>query len=233
MTTAKQDAMIWMNNTFGADIDAALTGTPIPKKLLIAIGIQETFYIWARMYKTATPEEVLSICVGDTLDYPRRASAWPKNRAELEQHPRGKAMFKVAREALEQLAKHSSGYVAPAKNPNKFCHGFGMFQYDIQFFRNGKADEDFFLNREWATWKGTLGRGVAELKGKLVELYGQNKNSLTHDESVYLGIAYNRGAVRTKKDKLTKKFKQGHKDDNGVFYGEHIDMNLKAMEKLF
>jgi hypothetical protein len=30
MTTAKQDAMIWMNNTFGADINAALSGTPIP-----------------------------------------------------------------------------------------------------------------------------------------------------------------------------------------------------------
>ncbi|PTM51504.1 hypothetical protein [Phreatobacter oligotrophus] len=42
MTTKQQDAMIWMNTTFGADIDAAPAGTPIPKKLVIAIGIQET-----------------------------------------------------------------------------------------------------------------------------------------------------------------------------------------------
>ncbi|MFC0220158.1 hypothetical protein ACFFJ7_17350 [Pseudochelatococcus lubricantis] len=93
MTTAKQDAMIWMNDTFGSDIDVALAGTPITKKLVIAIGILETFYIWAKMYKTATPEEVLAVCVDDTIDYPARSSAWPKNRAELEAHPKGKAMF--------------------------------------------------------------------------------------------------------------------------------------------
>lgn len=31
----------------------------------------------------------------------------------------------------------------------------------------------------------------------------------------------------------TKKLKQGHKDSSGVFYGEHIDANLKAMKTLF
>ncbi len=233
MTTAKQDAMIWMNATFGAEIDAALAGTPIPKKLLIAIGIQETYYIWAKMYKTATPEEVLAICVGDTIDHPKRATAWPKNRTELEQHPRGKQMFAVAREALLRIAKINSGYVKPAKNPDKFCHGFGMFQYDIQFFRKSEADQNYFLKMEWATWKGTLGRGVSELKGKLAELHGTGKTVLSHDECVYLGIAYNRGAKRTKKDMASRKFKQGHKDSDGVFYGEHIDANLKAMKGLF
>lgn len=233
MTTPKQDAMIWMNNTFGAEIDAALAGTPIPKTLLIAIGIQETYYIWAKMYRTATPAEVLAVCVGDTIDFPKRASAWPKNRAELELHPRGKEMFKVARDALLRIAKINSGYVGPAKNPDKFCHGFGMFQYDIQFFRKGRADEDYFIKGEWATWKGTLGRGVSELKGKLVELYGTGKANLSHDECVYLGIAYNRGAKRTKADMETKKFKQGHKDSDGVFYGEYIDANLQAMKTLF
>lgn len=230
MTTAKQDAMIWMNNIFGSDIDAALAGTPITKTLVIAIGIQETFYIWAKMYKTATPEEVLAVCVGDTIDYPGRRSAWPKNRAELESHPQGKAMFKVARDALERIAKINAGYVKQANNPDKFCHGFGMFQYDIQFFRN---DPSYFLNGTWATWKGTLERGVSELKSKLTELYGLGKSSLTHDEQVYLGIAYNRGAKRTKKDIQTKRFKQGYKDGEGVYYGEHIDANLNAMKGLF
>lgn len=230
MTTAKQDAMIWMNNTFGTDIDTALAGTPITKKLVIAIGIQETFYIWAKMYKTATPHDVLAVCVGDTIDYPTRSSAWPKNRAELEAHPKGKAMFKVARAALERIAKINSGYVKPAKNPDKFCHGFGMFQYDIQFFPNDTA---YFLDGTWATWEGTLERGVSELKSKLSELYGAGKTSLTHDEQVYLGIAYNRGAKRTKKDMPTKKFKQGYKDSSGIFYGEYIDANLTAMKGLF
>jgi hypothetical protein len=31
----------------------------------------------------------------------------------------------------------------------------------------------------------------------------------------------------------TKKFKQGHKDKQGVFYGEHIDANLKALKGLW
>ncbi|MDX0009828.1 SH3 domain-containing protein [Sinorhizobium meliloti] len=230
MSTAKQDAMIWMNHTFGPDMDAAAAGTPIPRKLLIAIGIQETFYIWAKMYKTARPEDVLSVCVGDTIDFPTRQSAWPKNRSELEAHPKGHAMFKVARTALERIAEVNSGYRTAARNPDKFCHGFGMFQYDIQFFKN---DPTFFLEGTWATWKGTLGRGMSELKDKCTQLYGANKSRLTHDESVYLGIAYNRGAARTKGDIPTKRFKQGFKDSDGVYYGEHIDTNLKAMNGLF
>lgn len=140
-------------------------------------------------------------------------------------------MFKVARAALEKIAAVNSGYKTAVKNPNKFCHGFGMFQYDIQFFKS--ADPDYFLNGDWKTWKGVLSRGVSELKTQLAVLYGAGKESLTHDESVYLSIAYNQGAKRTKKNMATKKFKQGHKDSDGVFYGEHIDNNLKAMKSLF
>lgn len=230
MTTAKQDAMTWMNDRFGKDIDAEIKGTPIPKALIISIGIQETFYIWARMYKTSTPEQVLAVCVGDTLDFPRRQSAWPKDRAELESHPRGKAMFRVARKALERIAEINSGYKTAAKNLDKFCHGFGMFQYDIQFF---KDDPDFFLDETWASWPGTLNRGMKELKDKLRALYGPHKTTLSHKEAVFLGIAYNRGAARTKADMATKGFKQGFKDSDGVYYGEHIDANLKATAGLW
>lgn len=229
--TAKQDAMVWMNKTFGADIDAAVAGTPITKPLVIAIGIQETFYLWAKIYKTAAPEEVLAVCVGDTIDFPRRKSAWPKNRAELEKDAKGRAMFKVARNALARVAKVNSGFAKAMTNPDKFCHGFGMFQYDIQFF---KEDSDYFLTESWATWKGTLGRGVSELKSKARDLYGAGKTSLSHDEQVYLGIAYNQGPKRTKLNlpKATR-FKQGFKDGQGVFYGEFIDANIKACEGLF
>jgi hypothetical protein len=37
MTTAIQDAMIWMNDTFGAKIDRKLKNSPISKELVIAI----------------------------------------------------------------------------------------------------------------------------------------------------------------------------------------------------
>jgi hypothetical protein len=111
MTTAVQDGMIWMNKTFGAQIDAGVKNTPISKNLVIAIGIQETFYIWAKMYKTSTPEEVLGVCVGDTIDFPGRKTAWPKNRAELEKASNGKTMFKVARAALDDTKKENKAYV--------------------------------------------------------------------------------------------------------------------------
>jgi hypothetical protein len=230
MTTAVQDGMIWMNKTFGAQIDVGVKNTPISKNLVIAIGIQETFYIWAKMYKTSTPEEVLGVCVGDTIDFPGRKTAWPKNRAELEKASNGKTMFKVARAALERIAKINSGYKAMVKKPDKFCHGFGMFQYDIQFF---KEDPAYFLESQWATWDGTFKRGMSELRSAVVGLYGPGKTNLSHDESVFVAIAYNRGVKGTKKDMTTKRFKQGHQDNNGVFYGEHIDQYLKAMKGLW
>lgn len=229
MATAVQDGMQWMLDNFGTRIDAAVKNTPIPKALIIAIGIQETFYIWAKMYKTATPEEVLGVCVGDTIDFPRRATAWPKDRAELEKATKGKAMFKVARAALERIGKINSGYKKVAdNNEDKFCHGFGMFQYDIQFF---KEDPDFFLNSTWATWDGTLSRGMKELTSAASSLF-PNKSSLTHDQAVFVGIAYNQGVKRTKNGMDTKKFKMGFKDDDGIFYGEHIDSFMKTAEAL-
>jgi hypothetical protein len=230
MTTGIQDAMIWMNDKFGAKIDAKIKNTPVTKELVIAIGIQETFYIWAKMYKSSTPEEVLGVCVGDTLDFPKRSSAWPKNRAELEVAPKGKPMFKIARAALERIAKINSGYKRVVKSADKFCHGFGMFQYDIQFF---KDDPAYFLESQWATWDGTLGKGMIELQSAVKGLYGAGKAKLSHDEAVFAGIAYNRGVTRTKRDMASRGFKQGYKDDDGVYYGQHIDENLKATKGLW
>lgn len=83
------------------------------------------------------------------------------------------------------------------------------------------------------TWSVTLGKGIKELTSKIAELYGANKKSLTYDESVYVGIAYNRGSTKTKRDMVKHKFKQGHMDKQGVFYGEHIDANLKVMKGLW
>jgi hypothetical protein len=81
MPTAKREAMKWMNDKFGPTIDAVAVDTPITRKLIIAIGIQQTFYIWQRIHRTAALEDVLALCVGDTLDFPSHATAWPKNKA--------------------------------------------------------------------------------------------------------------------------------------------------------
>ncbi len=37
---------------------------------------------------------------------------------------------------------HVPAYSKVAKLPHKFCHGYGIFQYDLQFFL---TDPDYFL----------------------------------------------------------------------------------------
>ena len=54
---------------------------------------------------------------------------------------------------MEAIAEIDAGYKKALKNPDKFCRGYGMFQYDLQFF---EKDPDFFLKRKWAKFDGTL-----------------------------------------------------------------------------
>jgi hypothetical protein len=72
-----------------------------------------------------------------------------------------------------------------------------------------------------------------ELQNAVTGLYSVGKTKLSHDEAVFVGIAYNRGVKGTKRDMAKKGFKQGHKDRQGVYYGEHIDANLKAAKGLW
>jgi hypothetical protein len=208
------DAMKWFKDQFGAAIQAGIQDTPFSLDMLTAIATQETYFIWGNLYKTLPVADLLKVCVGDTLDTPNR-SAFPKNKAALLGVPDGDKMFAVAREALEQMGEHFSEYGKIAKNnPKKFCHGFGIFQYDIQFF---KTNPTYFLEKRWYTFDECRGVCVTELKAALKRAYGPGKTTLTEEEMVYVAIAYNRGSVN-----FAKKFKQGHKDDSGTFYGEYI-----------
>jgi len=128
---------------------------------------------------------------------------------------RGEEMFEVARAALVAVGAHDQTYrrIAETK-PNKFCHGFGIFQYDIQFF---KSDPDFFLERQWRDFDECLKRCVRELTAAMRRAYKTSKPELTDDEMVYSAIAYNCGHVNVDGD-----FKQGFKSDDGRCYGENI-----------
>jgi len=221
--TATTDAISWLKATFGSKIDKAIKGTPFSRDLVVAIAMQETSYIWIPHYKKKSADEILALCVGDTIDKPSR-KAFPRDRADLESAPDGKKMFEIARASLELIATIDKSYAKVAKNKNKFCHGFGMFQYDIQFFK--KVDPDWFLKRRWTTFDGTVGKCVSELQDKLKVVYGAKKKSLDHDESVYVAIAYNKGSANTKKG-----FKQGFRNSEGKYYGEMIDRFLTLAEK--
>ena len=101
-----------------------------------------------------------------------------------------------------------------AANPDKFCHGYGIFQYDIQFFR---TDPDYFLERRWAEFGQTLAKGIGELKDKLVAAKVGGKTSLSDMEMAQVAIAYNRGSFDP-----AKGLKQGYKDGSGRYYGENF-----------
>src|SRR5262249_39843091 len=111
------EAIAWFKKQFGADIDAAVKNTPFNLDMLVAIALQETYYIWRRVFRDRPLAEVLALCVGDTLDAPRRSvSAFPANREELEGVSNGKRMFAIARAALEAMAQVAPEYKKTLRN---------------------------------------------------------------------------------------------------------------------
>ena len=216
------NAMAWFKGQFGTQIQAGIQNTPFSLDMLTAIAVQETFEIWGALYKNLSVDEVLKLCVGDTLDAPNR-SAFPTNKGALLAAPQGAEMFAVAREALESLKPYFPIYknIANSK-PNKFCHGYGIFQYDIQFF---KTNPDYFLLKKWYNFDECLAQCVNELTAAMKRAYPAGKITLTDQEMVFVAIAYNRGSVN-----FAKGFKQGFKDASGKYYGEYMLEYLKLAE---
>jgi len=206
--------ILWFKKQFGAMIQAAIAGTPLTLDFLVAIACQETGGTWALLRRKGLPvDRIVALCVGDTLDVDKGRSAFPRTRAELEAAPRGREMFVVARQALVDMAEHVPGYRAVAKRPSKFCHGFGVFQLDLQFFRD---EPDYFLDRAYERFEHSLARCVRELKGAVSELEFEDRDTLTDPEFAAVGIVYNTGRF-----KPTKGLKQGYFDGER-FYGEAI-----------
>lgn len=204
----------WFKTEFVAPIRAAIAGTPLTVDLVTAIACQETGSIWGVLRRKGLPlERITALCVGDTLDADKGRAVFPRTRAELEAAPRGKEMFAIARQALVDMAQHVPGYEAVAKRPSKFCHGFGMYQLDLQFFR---VEPDYFLDREYEHFDRTLARCVRELQRGLAKLGLAGRDTLSDQECAMLGIVYNSGRYRPGKG-----LKQGHYDGRR-YYGEAI-----------
>lgn len=209
----KESDVSWFKREFAAKIAAAVQGTPLTVDHVTAIALQETGYIWARLQRAGmSTARILELCVGDTIDDTGGRSAFPKNKAELIAEARGQEMFDIAHKALVDMAEHISDYRGAAGKPHKFCHGFGIFQYDLQFFRN---EPEYFLQRKYADFDAALARCVTELKRGLRVTGYAEKTSLTDEEAAHVAIAYNTGRYDP-----SRGLKQGHKNDDGKFYGE-------------
>jgi hypothetical protein len=206
--------MLWFKQQFHQKIDTALQGTPFSLDLLTALACQETGEIWPTLRKQPlSVERILELCVGDTLDSSGGRAAFPKTKADLVAKPKGQQMFEIAHQALVDMAQYINAYKTIAAKPNKFCHGFGIFQFDLQFFL---TEPDYFLKKRYANFDVCLQKAVGELRQAQKRIGFQDKTTLTDREMVYVTIAYNTGGF-----KPAKGLKQGH--FNGTkYYGEQI-----------
>jgi hypothetical protein len=212
-----KDDMRWFKQQFHEKINAAVVDTPFSLDFMTALACQETGEVWPKLRKKdLSVDRILELCVGDTID---GRSAFPRSRAELESAPNGKKMFDIARAALVDMAQFITDYQKVAQNPDKFCHGFGIFQYDIQFFKN--EDPDYFLQRRYTSFDASLGKALDELKSAAKKIGLHTKPALSDMEMTFVAIAYNTGGFNP-----AKGLKQGFrpKDKNGIpvglFYGE-------------
>ena len=190
----------WFKENFAKPITAAVAGTPFDLDMLTAIACQETGYIWQVLRrKNLSLDRTLALCVGDTLDANRGRSAFPKTKADLLAKPNGAAMFAIARQALVEVARYIPAFSNVATQPNKFCHGFGVFQYDLQFFLK---DPNYFLQKKYERFDQTLRKCLEELNQAMRRMGPdwKSKSSLSDYEMACVAIAYNAGHFIPKED---------------------------------
>lgn len=203
----------WFKARFQARISPALAGTPLTVDLLTAIACQETGEVWPVLRRKNLDEAaILALCVGDTLDADKGRRAFPRTKADLVAVPQGEAMFALAHQALVELAAHVPAYRGVAAKPHKFCHAFGIFQRDLQFF---PEDPSYFLDRRYADFDQALGHCVALLRNAVRKMGWQQRTSLSDHELCALGIIYNSGRYTP-----SRGLRQGHRNGQGRFYGE-------------
>lgn len=201
----------WFKGEFGAEIGRAVAGTPFDLDMLTALACQETGYIWSRLRRLGLDrKEILRLCVGDTLD---RTKTFPRNRRHLKERDPAGEMFAYARAALVDLGKYDADYGrVAAANPDKFCKGFGIFQYDMQFF--GPETKSYFMGG-YADFGVSLARCVGELKEAMKRAKVPSTAPLTDMQKAAVVIAYNSGSYNP-----ALGLKQGFKPKNGPYYGE-------------
>lgn len=220
-----REDMAWFKQQFQNKIEPTIHNTPYTVNMLTALACQETGEVWPVLGKhQLSIDRILELCVGDTIDATPTGGrkAFPKTKAELISRPNGQQMFHIARQALVDMAQHINSYQKVAQKPNKFCHGFGIFQFDLQFFL---SDPDYFLQKRYADFDACLAKCIGELNQALKRAGLQGKTTLTNLEMAAVAIAYNTGSF-----KPSLGLKQGFRSADGRFYGEQFFDFLRLAE---
>ncbi|HBA89314.1 MAG TPA: hypothetical protein DCZ75_15405 [Geobacter sp.] len=208
----KRDDIQWFKQQFAGQIESAVSGTPFCLDMVTAIACQETGNIWSVLRRQQLDVgRILELCVGDTLDTDRGRKAFPRTKEELISKRNGAEMFEIAHKALVEMAQYIEGYRSAAANKDKFCHGFGIFQYDLQFFL---GEPDYFMQKRYADFGSCLEKCIVSLRGALARVGWQDKETLTEYEKACVAIAYNAGGFIP-----SKGLKQGYWDGT-KYYGE-------------
>src|SRR5712691_12799854 len=104
-----KDGIHWFEKTFGSKIDAAIkqnTKISITLDLVTAIALQETYYLWVKLYSQLPLDQTLLLCVGDSLGGADGRTAFPASKAELLAAHDGTTMFNIARESLKAIGNY-------------------------------------------------------------------------------------------------------------------------------
>lgn len=215
--------ILWFKQQFRAEIEAAVQGTPYTLDMLTAIACQETGEIWPILRRAGLDvNRILELCVGDIIDGTpagKGRKAFPINKADLLKHPKGTEMFGIARQAFEDMAKYIPGYKPYLSNQNKFCRGYGIFQLDLQFFRD---EPEYFLEKRYANFSQCLAKCIGELREKQNTVktlkHLKDKTKLDDLEMAQLAIAYNTGGYNP-----SLGLRQGyHNKQEDKYYGQYF-----------
>jgi hypothetical protein len=225
-----KDGIHWFEKTLGSKIEGAIeqnTKISITLDLVTAIALQETYYLWAKFYSQLPLDQTLLLCVGDSLGGADGRSAFPASKAELLAAHDGGKMFNIARDSLKDIGKYRPEYKKKFdSDPDAFCHGFGIFQNDIQHY---KSRPDFFLQKRWSDFDACLHRFIEEIEIAQAGAGLGGKKDLTDEEKTFVAIVYNMGS---KKFDKAKGIKQGHLNKKEhKYYGEYIWDNLKIVHR--
>jgi len=216
--------MLWFKQQFRQKIEPAIAGTPFTVDFLTALACQETGEVWPILRKKdLSLDRILELCVGDTKDAHSASDprdTWPATKEQLLAAPNGKGqqMFDLARQALIDMAKYVHSYDGPASpsHPTKFCHGFGIFQYDIQFFED---QPEYFLDKQYANFDACLQKCLKELREQADGIGLGNQSTLSDRQLAYVAIAYNIGSRHFRE---SRGLDQGYRGDGGKRYGRWV-----------